>query len=231
MTHATVVGLAAAVPAGTDLSILWVALVAVFTSVTAPLMLAYMNSRQQRKTRDEDYARQDQVAAKAAQAAQDLVRVQTEAARESAETARLLLENQKANLAGTQEVARVAAAASATANAKLDGIDAQTRRIHILVNSEMTAARQAELDQANAMVVVLTRVLATAAAKGIDPDPRDVDTLERTKARRDELEVILADRLAQLSKVDADPALTAENLPIADPGEAVFDQPKEGEAK
>lgn len=89
---------------------------------------------------------------------------------------------------------RAAAARAAAAAAVTDG---KLNQIHTLVNSDMTAARQSELDQTRAMVIILKRVLALAAARGEKPNIADVAALERTQDRVEELEQILADRLSQ----------------------------------
>ncbi len=140
----------------------------IFASITAPLILAHRTERMHREDMLSDYQRQDKVAAAAAAAA-----------------------------VAAQEAARLAQQQAADAAAKLDDLSAQTQRIHTLVNSDMTAARQEELDQAESLIVVLNRVIQLARDKGIMPDPSDVDALERTQHRRDQLELILADRLAQ----------------------------------
>lgn len=204
-------GLATNLPAGAglNLSILWVALIAIFTSITAPLLLAYVNNRQQRKAKledaaemraakAEDYARQDKVAREA-----------REVAAQAEKTARLLLENQQATAAAADEVARLAAVNAERADVKLD-------QIHTLVNSQMTAARQAELDQTRAMLIVLKRVTALAALRGEHADPLDLEAIERTEKRIRELEAELAERLQRLREVEAEAA--AHPVPGAEPG-------------
>lgn len=149
-------------------------LVAVFASVTAPLILAYRTERMHREDRQADYARQDEIAERSAEA-----------------TAALLAE-QRQIAAGTHE-----------ANGKLDKLDKQARSIHTLVNSDMTAARQSELDQTRAMADVLRRVIAVAtAATDTEPDPADVEALERAEKRIGELQAIMADRLQQAREAE-----------------------------
>ena len=140
----------------------------IFASITAPLILAHRTERMHREDMLSDYQRQDKVAAAAAAAA-----------------------------VAAQEAARQAQEQAVSAAAKLDDLSAQTQRIHTLVNSDMTAARQEELDQAESLIVVLNRVIQLARDKGMMPDPSDIDALERTQRRRDQLELILADRLSQ----------------------------------
>jgi hypothetical protein len=140
----------------------------IFASITAPLILAHRTERMHREDQLADYQRQDKVARAAEIAA-----------------------------AAAQDAARLAQDQARDAASKLDDLSAQTQRIHTLVNSDMTAARQEELDQAESLIVVLQRVIQLARDKGIMPDPSDTDALERTRRRRDQLELILADRLAQ----------------------------------
>jgi hypothetical protein len=104
-------------------------------------------------------------------------------------------------------VARLAAVATADQNAKLDQIDLQAKRIHTLVNSDMTAARQSELDQTRAMVVVLRRVIDLAQSRKTPPDQKDVVALEAAETRVVDLEGILADRLHQMHEVEAEQQL------------------------
>jgi hypothetical protein len=152
----------------TIIAIVLAIVTSLFASVTAPLILAHRTEKMHREDQLADYQRQDKVAAAAAVAATAAQAAAIAAQRQAADTA-----------------------------TKLDDLSAQTQRIHTLVNSDMTAARQEELDQAESLIVVLQRVISLAKGKGIMPDPADTDALERTRQRRDHLELILADRLAQ----------------------------------
>jgi hypothetical protein len=152
----------------------------IFASVTAPLILAHRTERIHREDQLADYQRQDKVAAAAAAAA-----------------------------VAAQAAAAAAQSQAADTASKLDDLSAQTQRIHTLVNSDMTAARQEELDQAESLIVVLERVIALAKDRGVLPDPSDSDALARTQRRRDQLELILADRLAQFRASEAEAGETA----------------------
>jgi hypothetical protein len=196
---------------------------AIFASITAPLILSHRTEKMHREDQLEQYRREDlvarkaeeaaailvasqkEIADKAAEAATDLAESQKRIAEQAAVAARLLLEAQQESIARTDEVARLAAIAQAEAGAKLDQLDLQTKRIHTLVNSDMTAARQSELDQTRAMVIVLERVTTLAArTTGASPDPRDLAALEAARSRISDLEAILADRLAQMRIVEAE---------------------------
>lgn len=92
--------------------------------------------------------------------------------------------------ANVAEVASVAAASAGSITAKL-------AQIHILVNSDMTAARQAELDQARLMLTAVRRVVQITTSGGDRANPADLKVIEDTVAHIGDLERILADRLAQ----------------------------------
>jgi hypothetical protein len=161
------------------ISLILVGVVAIFTSITAPLILSHRTERMHREDQLADYQRQDQVAREAKAAAEALLAQQVAAA----------------------EAARERDIESAL---MLGRINAQADRIHTLVNSDMTAARQEELDQAESTIVILERVINTARAKGIQPEAEDLEALEAARARRDRLEQILADRLHQLRESEAE---------------------------
>jgi hypothetical protein len=160
-----------------------VAVLAVFSSVTAPLILAHRTERMHREDLLEEYERQDEVAAQARAANATMLAQQQLAA----EAARLREE---------------------TSHDLLRRINAQADRIHTLVNSDMTAVRQEELDQAEAMVMVLERVLGVAVSKGVEVEPEDVSALEEARTHRDKLQQVLADRLQQLRESEESLQLT-----------------------
>jgi len=137
------------------------------------------NGRERRKDQQATWDRDDKVAAKAAEAA------------------RLLLAAQQESIARTDAVAAHVAAATASTDGKLDAI-------HTLVNSDMTAARQSELDQTRVTLVMLRKVVALDHAAGREPSDADLATIETTEARIEELQAILADRLAQQQAVEAE---------------------------
>jgi len=138
-------------------------------------------------------------------------------------TERMHREDQLADYKRQDEVAREAKAAAIAAQQaadkaqrQLESIGVQTQRIHTLVNSDMTAARQEELDQAEALIVALQRVIRLAREKGVQPEPSDVDQLQRTRARRDQLEQILADRLEQFKQTERDARKSASGREMLD---------------
>ena len=167
----------------------------IVTAVGSPALLAYLTNRQRRAEKAEDYARQDEVARRAAEAARLLAVRQDAAAAKAAEAARLLQKAQVESIARTDEVARLAAAAAAAT-------DSQLRQIHTLVNSDMTAARQSELDQTRITLIMLRKVVALHEAAGRAPTADDLAAIETTEGRVRELEAILADRLVQMRVVE-----------------------------
>jgi uncharacterized membrane-anchored protein YhcB (DUF1043 family) len=157
--------------------------VAVIVSVIAPTLLAFLTNRQRITERRMDWDRQD-AREKADRERQEAV------AKQAAEAAELLLAEQRATKARTEEVAVLAArAASAT--------DSQLKQIHTLVNSDMTAARQELLDQTRLLVSIYRKTIEDDRAAGREATPSDLAALDAAEAKVSELQGILADRLAQ----------------------------------
>jgi hypothetical protein len=151
-------------------------------------MLSYFTNRHSHNDRIEDWARQDAVAKKAADAAEFLIASNQKMADKAAEAASLLLTNNK----------RVEIATDITIQ-KLDVI-------HTLVNSNMTASMKAELDAVKAQLVLLREVMSLNSVAGREPDVDAIAVIKVTQAKIAELSVALADRLA----VQAQPAVAAE---------------------
>src|SRR5678816_1183338 len=117
------------------------------------------------------------VAAKADSAAKkvEVVAVQT------AKAADLLV-------ASNDKIATTVAETTKSQGAKLD-------QIHILVNSNMTASMQSELDYARANLVLLLEVAALRKAQGEQPSIEATGVADTTRKRIAELEAQLDDRL------------------------------------
>jgi len=82
---------------------------------------------------------------------------------------------------------------------------ANLKEIHILVNSDMTAARTAERDAMKLLVVALKQVV-TANVKLEIPSPSElIDEIARAEGRIVELDGILADRHAAQVRVEQEP--------------------------
>jgi len=99
------------------------------------------------------------------------------------------------------EVARVAAESDKRMTAKLDEGLEQGKAIHTLVNSDMTAARTAERAALKLLVIQLVKHNKLSEA--------EQDEIVRVEKRINELDQILADRLAAQHKVDDDAAAAA----------------------
>jgi len=155
------------------------AIVAVSTAVQLVL-----TSRAKRKEKDQDYAREDAVAKQAAEAARLLVERQDAMASKAAEAARLLA----VNTAAVTETAHVAAESAQRTSDKLDVI-------HILVNSNMTAAMQAELDATVREAAMIQEVMDLKMAAGTQPAVEALAALESARKKIGELGAALKDRV------------------------------------
>jgi hypothetical protein len=81
--------------------------------------------------------------------------------------------------------------------------DMRLRETHTLVNSDMTAARTAELNQTKVTLGLLKKVIVLNKNVGLEPSEEDQAVVLETEARIGELAAILADRAAQQRLVDA----------------------------
>ena len=184
----------------------------VFVSITAPLMLAFATAQQRRKERREDWDRQDEKEQEAKDEAHrererheaevkrerdEDIRRQNEVAKRAEETARQLAASQE-NIAEQAEAARVALLASnekvaqetAAAAAKTDG---QLRVIHGLVNSTLTASKEAELAALERELIVTNENFGLRETAGRKPSAKE-------KAARDALAqriVVLREEVAE----------------------------------
>jgi hypothetical protein len=94
---------------------------------------------------------------------------------------------------GLKEVAK-------QAKKNAESTDSQLHEIHTLVNSDMTAARQGELIAVEAHLAALARNVASLGPAS----EAERKVMEGLEERADELRRILADRLAQQKKAEAD---------------------------
>ena len=132
----------------------WVAITTIATAIivaVGTLLTSHMNARQIRKGKEQDYARQDAVAAKAAEAAA------------------LLLAAQQANIERTDEVARLAAEADRRTGRRLDAIDAQGKIIHSLVNEKLTKVTEQALFATIALLPHLEETVIRMRVGGVEP--------------------------------------------------------------
>jgi hypothetical protein len=165
--------------------------IALFASVTAPIMLNALNTRNASRERDRLWEREDEKAREAAaQRAADIAR-QNQVAKRAEEAAELLAEATAraaakaedariALIASNETVARIARESAASTNAEL-------RVIHRLVNSSLLAAMQAELDSTLRLRAVLKELIAANKNAGIEPTPESAALMATTDARIIEL--------------------------------------------
>jgi hypothetical protein len=162
------------------------------STVLSPLLLSVLTTRTRRKERIEDFERQDAVALQAAEAAKLLSERQDAAANKAAEAARLLA----VNTAKVAETAKDAADTAKKANDKLD-------IIHVLVNSNMTAALQAELGATERELALMMEVIELRKGVGRDPNVETLATVEATRNKIGELRATLMDRMNQQTKINS----------------------------
>lgn len=77
----------------------------------------------------------------------------------------------------------------------------QLKEIHALVNSNMTASMQGELDARTNELAMMKEVIRLNRAAGVEPSVESLAAIAATEGRRAELVLILADR----QKVEPDP--------------------------
>jgi hypothetical protein len=195
---------AAAQASETSWAPVWVAVVVAMSGTLSPVLLAYLTNKNRHSERLEDYARQDAVAAQAAEAARLLVERQDAAAGKAAEAARLLL-------AANERVAKTAA----VTNIKLDVI-------HTLVNSSMTEALQSELRAVTSELRAIERELAMMVemgelrrASGGEASPTAVAAIEATRERIIELKTKIAELTAKLDDRLKQTAVAADQAAAA----------------
>lgn len=151
-----------------------------------------MNARQIRAAKEQDWARQDAVAAKA-----------DEVAAQAAKAAKLLLEEQKRTTERTDEVARLAAESEQRTSAKLEAIDAQGRVIHSLVNNKLSLAIEQALAATLALLPFLEEAVARVRAAGLEPPDADLKRLDDTRRSIVDLRATLEQRAETQAAVDA----------------------------
>lgn len=164
---------------------LWTALIVAVPAFLGPWIAIRANGRERRKDQTLTWERDDKVAKRVEEAADKA----DEVAAQAAEAADLLLAAQRATTVRTDQVAADLAATTTQVNGKLD-------KIHVLVNSTLTAAMDSEL------AALLQQVLLMERAG--DPD----DLIAGVRLRTADLQAKLADRARQTVIADAaDPGL------------------------
>lgn len=118
-----------------------------------------------------------------------------EVAEKAAEAARLLIVQ-------TDKVAKAAAIAAADTKTQL-------KQIHTLVNSDMTAARQSELNLARELLLEKQGTLARDQEDRRPTSQEYLTAIDALKTHIVELEQILADRLVRMRAVETEAAAAA----------------------
>jgi hypothetical protein len=174
----------------------WTSVILAAGVVVGPLLLAYLTGRQRSKDKQEDWARQDAVAAKAdavadqaAEAARLLRERQDEVATQAAEAARLML-------AANERVAKQSADAAEVVSGKLG-------QIHELVNSNLTAQMEEAHGALTQQLVLMREVIALHRAAGREPSAEAVEAIALIGTKVGELHAKLADRAKATEIADA----------------------------
>lgn len=147
----------------------YLALIVAIPALLSPLLLSWLNNRNTRKDRELDWARQDQVAERAAEASRKLL------ARQDAAAAALEASTRDASLARRETNAQLVA-------------------LHTLGNSHTTALIRAELDSTRRELVALREIVALKIASGSKPGVESLAVIETAERRISELETLMADR-------------------------------------
>jgi hypothetical protein len=178
------------------ISLIAVAVVAIFSSITAPMILAHRTERMHREDQLADYQRQDEVAKRAketalAMAVQQDVIIQQQ--KDAAEAARMRAEQAK----------RTAAVTAKSTDDKLD-------IIHRLVNSTLSAALAAELDALVGSLAMMKEVADLKKAAGHEPAGESAIAIQSTEAKIAEIRATLASRLEQAEAIAVDAAAATD---------------------
>lgn len=156
------------------------------------IVTSQLSARQIRQAKEQDWARQDAVAAKA-----------DDVAAQAAKAAKLLLEAQRDTTARTEEVARLAALRDERTEAKLEAIDAQGKVIHSLVNNKLTTVIEQALGATLALLPFLEEAVSRMRAAGLEPPEADLQRLADTRRSIVDLRATLEQRAETQAAVDA----------------------------
>lgn len=157
---------------------LWPTVLVAALAVAGTSLPVWLNGRQRRLDKREDWARQDAVAARAEAVAERV-----------AETARVLL-------VSNEHVAEQAASDAAEVSGKLG-------QIHELVNSSLTAQMEEAAAALSQQAVLMREVVALNRAAGREPSPEALDAIATIEARVAELQARLTDRAKSTVIADA----------------------------
>jgi hypothetical protein len=160
-----------------------VIVVALFTSVTAPLFLNYLTQRDRRAEKEAEWERQDEVAQR-------------------------LLDAQKETIKATDAVKKEAAAQAEIRAADNKAIGEKLEVIRVDVNSNMTAAKQEALDSTEAQLVLMREVVDMKRAQGKEPSSESLAAIKAAEDRINEMKAELKDRLTHTAEAAEQAAVT-----------------------
>jgi hypothetical protein len=164
---------------------LGVAFLALCGTIATPLLTSHFSAKQAADKQAADYARQDLVADRVTEAAEKVAEV----AEQAKETARLLEERD--------------ATAAVVAKENADLVTGKLDRIHILVNSTLTGAIEAELGAHEQTLVALAELQRRDTADGRKSTPDQASALALVREKIAELRATVADRAEQTKVADA----------------------------
>ena len=185
----------------TIISLIAVACVAIFSSITAPLILARRTERMHREDQLADYKRQDEVAKEAKETAIAMAEQQDVIIRQQHEAT-------EAARVRDGHAEKIAAAVAKSNGDKLDVI-------HQLVNSQLSATIKSELDAHVTSLALMREVIDMKRVAGSEPTEEALIAIESTKAKIAELRTTLADRLRQAESQAATAETVAEKAEAA----------------
>lgn len=151
---------------------IWLALIVAVPAMLSPLLLSLLTNRNRRLEKQEDYARQDEVARQASEAASKAAEKTEDVARQLRFTNQQVADNAKTTIG------------------KLDVI-------HALVNSNMTSAMQSEFDATTRELALMREVVELKKVAGHGPTVEVLAAIETTTRKISELHAALADRMKQ----------------------------------
>jgi len=150
----------------------WVALIVVIGGTMTTLLQAWLI----RRGKAQDYARQDEVAAHAAEAAELLAARQDAAEVKADKVARKAAEAASLLLAANERVAEQSAHAAEVTNGKL-------AQIHELVNSNLTRQMEDTRDAQAQQEILMMEVIRLHKAAGREPSKEALDAIAAIRAK------------------------------------------------
>jgi hypothetical protein len=171
------------------LEAVWLALIVASGALLTTLLTTWLNARQIRAGKAQDYARQDQVAAQLAERQDAAEAKAAQVAAKAEEAAELLL-------AANERVAAQTAEAAELTNGKL-------AQIHELVNSNLTMQMEETHDALVQQLVLMREIISMHRAAGRPPSPEALDAVSALSMKVGELQSRLTDRAKATEVADA----------------------------